>query len=94
MSSLTKISATRCPSLYYAAVSQAGTFRVWNEEYRNADGRLVVGGYNEITGTIEIWTGAFLRTDLPRTIAHEAAHKIGYTDENDAAEVYAGSCLM
>ncbi len=102
---LQAIDSARCRALYAKAAEYASTFEVWTEKRytRDGRGRLILGeylAYGELAGEPNKATTAgfyethiFHGSEFHITVSHEAAHGLGYSDVNDAAESYARSCL-
>jgi hypothetical protein len=105
---LEKIDEEKCPELYAKAVEYASTFQVWKEvryyihPVTNQKRRILgewlpygeLGGEPKEPTTSAFWETHLLHgSEFPITVAHEAAHGIGFSDENNAAEKYARSCM-
>jgi hypothetical protein len=87
------INQERRPALYSTALRLVGSAQVWAEQITLPDGTLR-GDYSNVTDQIHIWEGNFASPAywLPWTMAHEAAHAIGYQTEEEA-HPYGDSCL-
>lgn len=97
LQALEKINKTKCPTLYQAASELYSGFKIWtNTKYTYVNGvrRVDLATYSDQPRYVSFWTGAFSRSDFPITVAHEAAHDLNYSDDGDAAEIYAKSCML
>jgi hypothetical protein len=98
------IDQQKCPELYAKAAELASTFEVWLEErFHPITGRRILGEYLDYErflgdpskpSTSAFWEPHLLHgAEFPITLAHEAAHGLGYGDADDEAEKYAITCM-